>query len=148
MAVGALPGFFGADGMGNKRGVGLARKAGRGDRLLLVVEPLAIGVLRADENGATGAGGGDAMAADGSVDAEHVDVIAQHLEVVAGVVARREAFVVQHGAANVGGHLQVATETSWRPGGVAGVAGHAGVSMGERFLISGSGGKRHAVFAH
>ena len=71
------------------------------------------------------------MAGDGAVDAEHINVIAKNLEVVAGVVLREQAFVVQHGLASIGGHLQMAAKAGGRPGRVAGVAGHAGVGVGE-----------------
>ena len=63
-------------------------KPGGGDGLLLLVEPVAVGVLRADDDCAGGSDGGDAVASDGAVDAEHVDIVAEGChEVVVGVVA-------------------------------------------------------------
>ena len=111
-----------------------------------VVEPFAIGVLRADQHGAAGTRGRDAIAGDGAVDAEHVDVVAQDLEVVAGVIAGEQALVVEHGAAGVGGHLQMAAEAGGGPGSVAGVAGHAAVAVGEVGVVLGHGGIDVAVF--
>ena len=115
MAVAALFGFPGADGVGNESAVTLAGKSRRGDGLLLVIEPVAVRILRTYEDRATGTRGSDAMSGDGAVDAQHINVVAQDLEIVAGVVARHEAFVVEHGAFRVGGHLQVAAETGGRP---------------------------------
>jgi len=77
------------------------------------------------------------MAGDGAVYAEHEDVVAQDLEVVARVIARGEAFVVEHGLASVGGHLQVATKAGGCPRGVARVAGHGGIGMGETGVVPG-----------
>ncbi len=86
------------------------------------------------------------MAGDGAVNAEHVDVVAQNLKVVAGVIAGEQSFVVQHGAAGVGGHLQMAAEAGGRPGSVAGVAGHAAVAVREVGVVLGHGGIDVAVF--
>ncbi len=135
VAIAALLGFFGANGVRHEGAESLAGKTGSGNSLLRVVEPVAVRVLRTDENRAGRARGGDAMAGDGAVDAEHVDVVAKDLKIVAGVVARGEAFIVEHGLARVGGHLQVAAEAGGRPGGVAGVAGHRGIGVGEMLVV-------------
>ena len=135
VAIAALLGFFGANGVRNECAEGLAGETRCGNGLLRVVEPVAVGVLRTDEDGAGRARGRDAMAGDGAVDAEHVDVVAKNLKVVAGVIARGEAFVVEHGLARVGGHLQMAAEAGGRPGRVAGVAGHRGVGVGEVLVV-------------
>ena len=82
MAIGACLGFSRAHGVRNERAERLAGKAFGGDGLLRVVEPLAIRVLRTDQNRARRARRGDAMAGDGAVDAEHVAVVAQDLEIV------------------------------------------------------------------
>ena len=135
VAIAALLGFFGANRVRNERAERLAGKAGCGNGLLRVVEPVAVRILRTDEDGAGRARGGDAMAGDGAVDAEHVDVVAKDLKIVAGVVARGEPFVVEHGLARVGGHLQMAAEAGGRPGRVAGVASHRRVGVGEMFVV-------------
>ena len=124
MAVAALFGFSGADGVRNEGTESLAGKTFRGDGLLLIVKPIAIGVLRADEYGAGGASRGDAVSGDGAIDAEEIGVVAEDLKIVGGVIARGQTFVVEHGAAGVGGHLQMATEAGGSPGRVAGIAGH------------------------
>src|SRR5580765_3543942 len=71
------------------------------------------------------------MAGYRAVHAEHINVVAKNLKVVAGVVASGRAFVMQHGPLDVGGHLQVAAEASWRPRSVAGITGHRAVRVCE-----------------
>ena len=134
--------------MRNERGEGLAGEARGRNGLLRVIEPITIGVLRTDEHGAGRARRGDAMAGDGAVDAEHVNVVAKNLEIVAGVIFREQAFVVEHGLAGVGGHLQMAAEASGRPGGVAGIAGHAAVGVGERSVVARHLRRHDAIFVH
>src|SRR5260370_21649697 len=70
-----------------------------------------------------------------AVDAEHINIIAQNLKIVAGVILCEESFVVQHGLARVSGHLQMAAEAWRRPGSVAGIASHAAVRMRERHVV-------------
>ena len=133
---------------GTKSAERLAGEAGGGDGLLRVVEPLAIGVLRADEDGAGRARGRDAVIGDRAVDAQHIYVVAEDLKIVAGVVAGDGAFVVEHGAADVGGHLEMATETGGSPRGVAGVAGHRVVGVREVGVVLWHLGLHDAVFGH
>jgi hypothetical protein len=71
------------------------------------------------------------------VHAQYVNVVAQHLKVVGGVITREQSFVVQHRTAGIGGHLQVAAKTGRRPGGMACVAGHAAVAMGQMRVVFG-----------
>ena len=148
VAIAALFGFLGAHRVGNEGGEGLAGEARGRNGLLGVVEPIAIGVLRTDEHGARRARGRNAMAGDGAVDAEHVNVVAKNLEIVAGVVLREQTFVVQHGLAGVGGHLQMAAETGGCPGSVAGIAGHAAVGMRERSVAARQLRRHHAILVH
>ena len=131
----------------HERGKRLAAEAFGRNRLLRVVEPLAIRVLRTHQNRARRARRRDAMPGDGAVHGEHVAVIAQHLEIVGGPVARREPFVVQHRALFVRGHRQVAAETVGRPRRVAGVAGHAAVGVRELRFVFRHVAPRHAVGA-
>ena len=112
-----------------------AGETGRRDCLLRVVEPVAIRILRTHEDGAGGTRGSDAVAGDSAVDAEHVDVVAKDLKVVTGVIARGEAFVVKHGLARVSCHLQMTAEAGGRPGGVAGIASHGGIGVGEVLVV-------------
>ena len=67
------------------------------------------GILRTDEHGAGGTHRRDAIASYCSVDTEHVNIVAQDLEIVRGLIARGEAFVVQHG------HLRFAVIGRWQP---------------------------------
>src|SRR5581483_7190269 len=89
------------------------------------------------EDGARGARGRDAVAGYRAVHAKHENVVAQDLKIVAGVVARGEALVVEHRLASVCGHLEVAAEAGWSPGGVTGVAGHGGVGVREDGIVFG-----------
>src|SRR5260370_2715590 len=102
MAIAALLGFLGAHRVRHEGGESLAGEAGRGNRLLRVVKPIAIGVLRADEHGARGPRWGDAVAGDRAVDAEHVNVIAENLEIVAGGIFIGQSFVLPHGLPGTG----------------------------------------------
>ena len=131
VAIGAAFGFFGAHGVRHEGAEGLSAETFGGDRLLLVVEPVAIGVLRTDQHGAGGTDRRDAIAGHRAVDSQRVDVVAQDLEIVGSPVARGEAFVVQHGHALVRRHREMAAVAGRRPGGVAGVAGHLAVGVRE-----------------
>src|SRR5216683_2854693 len=148
MAIAALFCFFGAHGVRDKRRESLAGEPGRGNRLLRVIEPITVGVLRADQHGARRARGSDAMTGDRPIHAEHIDVIAKNLKVVAGVIFRDQAFIVQHGLARVSGHLQMAAEAGWRPRSMAGVAGHAAVGMRERRVVARHLQRNAAILVH
>src|SRR5262249_53692296 len=76
VAVATLFGFFCADRVGNEGRISLTGKSRSGDSLLSVVEPFAVGVLRADENRATRTCRRDAMAGYGAIYAEHIDIVA------------------------------------------------------------------------
>src|SRR5215471_11608398 len=73
-----------------------AAEAGRRNSLLLIVQPVAICILRTDYYGASGARGSDAMSRNSPIDSKHEDVIAQRLEVIGRVIASFQPFVVQH----------------------------------------------------
>ena len=148
MAIAALLRFTGSHGVRDKSGKRLPGKSRRRDCLLRVIEPLAIGVLRTDENRARRARGCDAVPSNGAIDPEHVKVIAQNLEVVARVISREQAFIVQHRTAGVGGHLQMTAKTSWHPRGVAGVASHFVVGVSERSIVRGRLRRNGPVFGH
>ena len=55
------------------------------------------------------------MARDSAGDPEHLDVVAKDLKIVAGVVARQKAFVVEHGLPRVGRHLKMTPKPGGRP---------------------------------
>ena len=80
--------------------------------------------MRADHNRTRGADRGNAVAGNGAIDAKHVDVIAQHHEVVGRVVARQQSFIVQHRHSLIGAHRKVTSEATRGPGGVAALAAH------------------------
>ena len=131
VAVGAGLGLPGAHGVRHVGVEGLAAEARSGDGRLLDVEPLAAGVGRGEDEGRGGADGGDAVPFDLAVDAQHVGVGADDLRVVGGVVAGLAAFEVVDLGLRVRLLGEVATGAGRGPGGVAGVAGHARVGMGE-----------------
>src|SRR6476646_6673225 len=135
VAIAALLRFGGANGVRNERAEGLPGETGSGDGLLRVVEPVAIRILRTNEDGAGGTRGSNAVAGDSAINTEHVDVVAKDLKIVAGVIARGEAFVVKHGLARVCCHLQMTAEAGGSPGGVAGVTGHRGIGVGEVLVV-------------
>ena len=89
-----------ADGVRHVGAEGDAAQALGRDRLLLHVDRLAVVVVRADVDGTRRAGRADAVAGDVAVAGQHVDVVAQRLEVVGDVVARHVAFVVQAAASS------------------------------------------------
>src|SRR5207244_5943916 len=95
------------------------------DRLLAVIDPIAILVLGTYNHRASRADRSDFFTGNGAVNAQHVHVIAKHLEIVLRVVTGHAAFVLQHGHSLVGGHRQMAAETRGRPGAVATHAGHS-----------------------
>ena len=131
VAVRAAAGLLGAHGVGHVGRERRAAEAARGRRLLLRVDPLAVLVLRGDDDGAGGAGGGDAVAADRAVLGQEVDVVAQGLEVVGRPVAAVPALVVQVRLLLVGLLREVAAEAARRPRGVAGEAAHLVVGVGQ-----------------
>ena len=102
------------------------------DRLLLDVDRLAVVVVRADVDGARRAGRADAVAGDVAVAGQHVDVVAQRLEVVGDVIARDVALVVQRRHLHVGLLRQVAAEAARVPRRMAGDAAHVLVGSGRR----------------
>src|SRR5258708_20142279 len=131
MAVTALFCFSGAHRVGDERGESLAGERRRGNRLLRVVKPIAIGILRADQYGTRRSRRGHAMTSHRAVDTQHINVVAQNLKVVAGVILCEESFVVQHGLARISSHLQMAAEASGRPRGMAGITSNAAVRIVE-----------------
>ena len=147
VAIAALLGFLCANRVRNEGAEGLAGKSRRGDGLLLVVQPFTVRILRTDQHGAGRARRRDAVAGDRAVHAEHVDVVAKNLKIVAGVIARGEAFVVQHVALGVAGHLQMAAKAGGSPGSVAGIAGHGTVGVGEHAFVVRENGEDFAGLA-
>ena len=145
MAVVARFGFFGAHGVRHKRAEGRAAESFGGNSLLHVINPVAILILRTDHDGARGTHRGHAMAGHRAIDSEHETVVAQYLKIVAGPVARGQAFVVQHGLALVGHHRKMAAETIRGPGGVAGITGHAAVGVRQLRRVGGHVAPRFAV---
>jgi len=103
--------------------------------LLRVVQPIAIGILRADQHCAGRSRRCDALTGDRAVDSKHINVVAQNLKIVAGVILREQSFIVKHGFARVSGHLQMAAEARGRPRSVAGIASHAAVRVSERGVV-------------
>ena len=123
--------FLSANRVWDKCAERSAAQALGGNRLLRVVNPVAILILRADENRARGANRGDTMAGYGAVDAEHEAVVTKHLEIISRPVARVQAFVVQHRFALVRHHREMAAKTIRRPRSVAGVASHTAIGVRE-----------------
>ena len=113
VTIGARLGFRGAHRVRIVRAEAEAAEAFRRDGLLHVIEPVAIGVLRADHHRARRARRRDAMLGHRAIHAQHVDVVAQHLEVVGGVVARGQPFVVQHRHLAVGRPSADGSRSNW-----------------------------------
>src|SRR5271157_2628700 len=73
MAIGASASFLGSNGVGYKRAESLPAIPFGGNRLLLVVTPVTIGILRTDKNGAGRTHGRYSMAGNRTVYSQHVD---------------------------------------------------------------------------
>jgi hypothetical protein len=136
VAVGAALGFFPSHRVRDERAEGLSAESFRGNGLLLIVEPVAVIVLRTDQHRAGGTHRRHAIARHRAVNAEGVDVVAQNLKVVGCPVARGQAFVVQHRHALVRAHRKMAAIAGRRPRGMAGVASHPAVLVSEFGFIS------------
>jgi len=132
VTVGAGPRLLPAHRVGHEGRERRAREAGRRDRLLLRVDPLAVLVLRGREDRARRTGGRDPAAAHRAVARQREDVVAQGLEVVANPVAARFALVVQIGLLLRRRLREVAAEAARGPGRVAREAGHLRVVVRER----------------
>ena len=130
VAVGAGLGFGLALGVRVVRREGLAGEAAGGDRCLLHVDALAVGVGGRQHQGRARAHGRDLAARDGAGAAQREHVVAHHLRVVGGVVAGLAALVVKALGLPVRLDRQVAARAAGGPRGVAGVAGHLVVVMG------------------
>src|SRR6185437_2294444 len=115
VAINTLFGFLGADSMRHVGTERLAAESRRGDGLLLVIKPIALAILGADDNGTGGTGRRHSVSGYGPVDPEHVHVVAKDHEVVGGPIARHQAFIVQHGHALIGSHGQVTAKAAGRP---------------------------------
>ena len=115
--------------------------------LLLRVDLLTAGVLGADDDRARRTHRRDPVAGHRAVDAEHEDIVAQHLEVIRRPVPRRRAFVVQHRPLLVRGLRQMAAEAARHPRRVAGVAGHSRVGVRQAARRVGAA-PAHAVALH
>ena len=112
------------------------------DRLLLDVDRLAVGVVRADVDRARRAGRADPVAGHVAVAGEHEDVVAQRLEVVRRVVARHVAVVVELRHLDVGLLRQVAAEAARVPRRVAGDAAHVALLYARSCPLAGVGRPR------
>ena len=106
------------------------------DRLLLDVDRLAIGVVRADVDGARRPRRADPVAGRVAVAGQHEHVVAEGLEVVGDVVARDVALVVELGHLLVGALGQVAAEAARVPRRVAGDAVHLLAGVGAGLLLA------------
>ena len=148
VTIGAHLGFGRAHRVRIVRAEAEAAEPLRRDGLLHVINPVAIGVLRAHHHRARRARGRDAMLGHRAVHAQHVDVVAQHFKVVRGVVARGLPFVVQHGQFAVGRHRKMAAETAGGPRGVARIAGHAFIGMRQLRFIARHRAPGRSVLQH
>src|ERR1019366_5509105 len=97
MAIGAAASFFCSHGMRNERTESLSTESFGGDGLLLIVAPVAIRILRTDENGTGRTHWRYAMPGNRPIHTEHVNVIAEDLGAVRGPVTRDQGVVVQPG---------------------------------------------------
>ena len=108
------------------------------DGLLLRVYPLAILILRADQNRASRPNRSVSSSGHASVAPQHVHIVPKRLEVVRGPVPQfLLAFVVEHRALLVRLHLQVTAETARGPGSVARIASHIAVGVRDLCFLVG-----------
>src|SRR5260370_5774330 len=98
-------------------------------------------VLRANQYRTGGPHGCDAITGDGAVDAEHVDVVAQNVEVVGGPILGGQPLVMQHRHLLVCGHLKMTGKAGRDPCGVIAYASHREIVMCERtYIVAAPGG--------
>src|SRR5258707_15803537 len=112
---------------------GLPRKALGRNGLLLVIEPFAVLISRADKHGRARPNRRHPVAGDGSVLAEHKDVVADHLIIVRSKVSGIAALVVAIWHFAVCFHAQMTPKTARDPRCMTRVAGHAAVAVSELF---------------
>ena len=120
-----------ARGVREMRIESLAAVAFRGKRLLLRINPLAIGILRADHDRARGTNHRHAILFHRAVEPEHENVVAHDLRIVGRKIAIGHAFEFVLRDALVRFHRQVTTETTRRPRGVTDLAIHRAVVVRE-----------------
>src|SRR6056297_1381179 len=90
-----FPAGAAANGVRHIGAEGDAAHAIAADGLLLGVDRFAVGVVAGDVNGATTARRPDPVAGNVAIASEHVDVVAERLEVITGSVSRDVAGVVK-----------------------------------------------------
>src|SRR5207247_9206923 len=118
--------FCGADAAGRVRKMRIERLAAvtlRGDRLLLGINPLAIGILRTDDDRARRTDHREPIALHRSVNPELKDIIADDLGIIGGEVARGDSFKLVERRALICLHWQMAAEATGGPRGMADLAG-------------------------
>ena len=124
MAIGAVLG--GADAAGRVRKMRIERLAAvafSGDGLLLRVNPFAIRVLRANDDGARRTNHREPIALHRSVDAELEDVVTDDLGIIRREVARGDPFILVERRALIRLHGQMTAEATGGPRGMADLAG-------------------------
>src|SRR6266851_275292 len=141
VTIGTGAGFFRSHSVRDERTECLPAEAFGGNGLLLVVTPTAVRVLRANQYRTGGPHGCDAITGDGAVDAEHVDVVAQNLEVVGGPILGGQPLVMQHRHLLVCGHLEMTAKAGRDPCGVTAKASHTAIVVCERtYIVAAPGG--------
>src|SRR4051794_26327638 len=111
-----------AGGMREMWVVSLAAVAIAADRLDLRIDPLAVLVLRGDDDRAGGANHGHSVLFHRPIDAELEDIVADHLRIVAGKVPIDDAFklILHHPLVRL--HREMAAKAARRPGRMADLA--------------------------
>src|SRR5438128_9512161 len=94
-----------------------------GDRLLLGINPFAIGILRTDDDRARGTNHGEPITLHRSVDTELKGVIADDLGIIGGEVARGDPFILVEGRSLICLHRQMTAKATGRPRGMTDLAG-------------------------
>src|SRR5689334_5244861 len=113
MAIGAI--LCGSDAAGRVRKMRIKRLAAvtlGGNRLLLGINPFAIGILRTDDDRARRTDHREPIALHRSVNTELKDIIADDLGIVGGEVARGDAFKLIERRALICLHWQMTAETT------------------------------------
>src|SRR6202041_1889648 len=127
MAVGASLGLPSAHRVWNKGAEGLPAETFRRNCLLLVIDPIAVVVLRTHKHGACRAHRRDPMTCNGAINGQTEDVVTQNLKIVRSPIARCQAFIVKHRHLLICGHRKMAAITSRSPRTVARVTSHPAV---------------------
>src|SRR5579863_9986429 len=108
MAIRATFSLRDAHGMRDEGAEGLPAESLCRDRLLLVIDPITIVVLRTHQHSTCRAHRRDAMSRDRPIDGQAVDIVAQNLKIIGSPIASLDSLVVKHGHLLICSHRKMA----------------------------------------